>query len=169
VDKNILQKKKPHLHGLSLYISLSLSLSLSLSIKFLCVKITRETDTGTIGYKSLFVNTSSMDLDFPMDECIELPTMDNSQGLWNYIISGPVKFLPLQIIQLEMVVIFGITQASHYVLKRFGIPRFTTQLLVCALFHFLISGLFILFARIYIYLIRLLSWRLFFILTEQVP
>jgi hypothetical protein len=72
-----------------------------------------------------------------INECTELPAPIHSNGLWNTIQSGAMPYA-LPLLELQMVFIFAITQASHHLLKRFGIPRFTTQLLVRALdpFHF---------------------------------
>jgi hypothetical protein len=77
-------------------------------------------------------------------ECIELPPMVNSEGLWNYIPFGTVS-CTLPLLLLQMVVIFILTQASHYILKRYGVPKFTTQLLVRALFNILLFSFFFLF------------------------
>jgi hypothetical protein len=71
-------------------------------------------------------------------ECIDLPPLVHSQGIWTYIHSGTVQST-LPLLQLQMVLIFTLTQASHYILKRYGVPKFTTQLLVRALFNFLAS------------------------------
>lgn len=87
------------------------------------------------GNNGLFVNTSHGVI--TITQCIELPATVHSQGLWSYMYSGPTPSMPL--IELEMIVIFTITQASHFLLKRFGVPKFTTQLLVRDLFHFLVS------------------------------
>jgi hypothetical protein len=58
--------------------------------------------------------------------------MINSQGLWNYIRSGTMAF-SLPLLELQMVLIFILTQAFHYALKRYGVTKLTTQLLVRAL------------------------------------
>jgi hypothetical protein len=69
-------------------------------------------------------------------ECFPLPPRINSQGMWNYIHLRNIPFgVPL--LELQMILIFTLTQVSHYVLKRYGVPKFTTQLLVRALFYFL--------------------------------
>jgi hypothetical protein len=118
------------------------------SLYISCVKIVREADTSmakeaqsiSIGSVS-YVNGSSFII---ITECIELPPMINSEGLWNYIPSGTVS-CTLPLLLLQMVVIFILTQASHYILKRYGVPKFTTQLLVRALFNILPLFLFFFF------------------------
>ncbi|XP_059436556.1 cation/H(+) antiporter 4-like [Corylus avellana] len=77
---------------------------------------------GTITY----VNTSSGS---SIIDCTQLPGPIDSFGLWNYIGSGSLPFT-LPLLQLQMVIIFTLNQAAHYVLKRHGLPKFTTQLLV---------------------------------------
>lgn len=67
-----------------------------------------------------------------INECIGLPPKINSGGLWSYIGSGTVPYT-LPLLQLQMVFIFTITQASDYVLKRYGVTQLTTQLIVRAL------------------------------------
>jgi branched-subunit amino acid transport protein AzlD len=72
-----------------------------------------------------------------MKECVWLPPMVDSTGMWSYIHNyGSVPYT-LPLLQLQMVIVFIFTQASYYILKRYGIPKFTTQLIVCALFRFL--------------------------------
>jgi hypothetical protein len=144
VDK-ILQKKKNPTFLVFPYTFLSFSLY----IKFHCVNIPREADIGMAENNALLVDTSGM---ITINECTQLPPMVNSKGLWNYIHYGTIPYT-LPVIQLQMVLIFAITQASHYVLKRYGVPKLTSQLFVSALFHFL-SSLFLLFAHIYIYFIN---------------
>ncbi|GLT53240.1 hypothetical protein SLA2020_265260 [Shorea laevis] len=75
---------------------------------------------------TLFFNANGM---ITIEECIDLPLVVHSQGLWNYIHMGTLPF-PLPLIQLQMVLIFTLTQVFHYILKRYGLPKFTTQLLV---------------------------------------
>jgi hypothetical protein len=107
---------------------------------------------------ALFVNTSGM---ISIIECTELPPMVNSQGLWSYICSGTVPFL-LPLLQLQLILIFTITKASQYFLKCYGVPKFTTQLLVRAISS--TSSLYFSYCQ---YLTKLLSWRFYFIVTEQ--
>jgi branched-subunit amino acid transport protein AzlD len=83
---------------------------------------------GTIS----FVNASGM---ISTIECSEFPPMIHSQGLWNYIHSRTLPFM-VPLLEVQMILIFTLIQASHYVLKSYGVPHFTTQLLVRALFHF---------------------------------
>ncbi|XP_040994224.1 cation/H(+) antiporter 3-like [Juglans microcarpa x Juglans regia] len=61
-------------------------------------------------------------------ECIHLPTEIHSSGFWNYFRSGTIpSTLPL--LELQMVVIFAITRFTHCILKPYGIPEFTSQLI----------------------------------------
>ncbi|XP_059429344.1 cation/H(+) antiporter 4-like [Corylus avellana] len=64
-----------------------------------------------------------------INDCTELPGPIHSNGLWNTIQAGAMPYA-LPLLELQMVFIFAIVQAAHHLLKRFGIPRFTTQLLV---------------------------------------
>ncbi|XP_059436519.1 cation/H(+) antiporter 4-like [Corylus avellana] len=73
-----------------------------------------------------YVNTSGRS---SIIECTQLPGRIDSFGSWNYIGSGSLPFT-LPLLQLQMVIIFTLNQAAHYVLKRHGLPKFTTQLLV---------------------------------------
>jgi hypothetical protein len=88
-------------------------------VHFLCEKMHDE---------NLYVNGSGM---IDTIECSEFPSMIHSQGLWRYINSGTVPF-SVPLLELQMVLIFSVTQASQYILKRHGVTNFTTQLLVCA-------------------------------------
>ncbi|XP_062175983.1 cation/H(+) antiporter 4-like [Alnus glutinosa] len=49
--------------------------------------------------------------------------------MWNYIHLQNIPFA-VPLLELQMILIFTLTQVSHYVLKRYGVPKFTTQLLV---------------------------------------
>jgi hypothetical protein len=85
-----------------------------------------------------YVNTSGR---ISVIECTQLPGPIDSFGLWNYIGSGTLPFM-LPMLELQMALIFTFNQAAHYVLKPYGVPKFTTQLIVSALFHFLFLSLF---------------------------
>ncbi|XP_059429301.1 cation/H(+) antiporter 3-like [Corylus avellana] len=80
------------------------------------------TDDYTISYD----NASNTMI---IQECTGLPSMVHSEGMWRYIRYGVVPYT-LPLLQLQMVLIFTFTQASYYILKRYGIPKFTTQLIV---------------------------------------
>jgi hypothetical protein len=130
------------------------------------VKIVREADTGMAGeapsqttdHIAIFVNASGI---ISITECIELPPMVNSKGMWSYIHFRIMPF-SLPLLQLQMVLIFTLTKASHYILKRHGVPMFTTQLLVRAISS--TSSLCFSYCQ---YLSGLLTWRFYFIVTEQ--
>lgn len=79
---------------------------------------------GTIS----FDNASRM---ISIIECYQFPPMINSQGMWNYIHLRNIPFA-VPLLEVQMILIFILIQASHYVLKRYGVPKFTTQLVVRA-------------------------------------
>ncbi|KAG6629014.1 hypothetical protein CIPAW_14G053700 [Carya illinoinensis] len=61
-------------------------------------------------------------------ECIRLPSEIHSTGFWNYFRSGTIpSTLPL--LELQMVLIFAITRFTHSILKPYGVPEFTSQLI----------------------------------------
>ncbi|KAG7949635.1 hypothetical protein I3843_13G072600 [Carya illinoinensis] len=62
-------------------------------------------------------------------ECVHLPGRIHSAGLWNYFHSGKSFSFSLPLFEIQMIVIFVITQAFHYILKRHGMPPFTSQLI----------------------------------------
>jgi len=74
-------------------------------------------------------------------DCTELPSMVHSPGMWNYFRYGTVSY-SLPLLQLQMILIFAMTQLAHYILKRYGVPKFTSQFIVCVLFYFLIYAYF---------------------------
>ncbi|XP_059429298.1 cation/H(+) antiporter 4-like [Corylus avellana] len=83
-------------------------------------------EASTDRHTMLYANTSGMNT---IVECTEIPSTFHSTGMWNYIHHGIVPYM-LPLLQLQMVLIFILFQCSHYVLKRYGIPKFTTQLIV---------------------------------------
>jgi hypothetical protein len=107
-------------------------LLISLSINFVCEKIERGMAEVAlpVGDTITFVNTSGS---ISIFECTQLPGPIDSFGLWNYIGSGTLPFT-LPMLQLQMVFIFTLNQAAHYVLKPYGVPKFATQVLVRACF-----------------------------------
>ncbi|XP_030470756.1 cation/H(+) antiporter 4-like [Syzygium oleosum] len=64
------------------------------------------------------------------EHCMTLPPKINSQGLQvkGYWEHGVLQFAMPQL-QLQMVFIFAVSQACHFVLKHVGLPPFATQLL----------------------------------------
>ncbi|KAG2672965.1 hypothetical protein I3760_13G067000 [Carya illinoinensis] len=60
-------------------------------------------------------------------ECVELPYRVHSPGLWNWLHSGNTFSLPQ--LELQMMIIFAITHASDCILKPYGVPQFTSQLI----------------------------------------
>ncbi|KAG6629016.1 hypothetical protein CIPAW_14G053900 [Carya illinoinensis] len=61
-------------------------------------------------------------------ECVRLPSEIHSTGFWNYFRSGTIpSTLPL--LELQMVLIFAITRFTHSILKPYGVPEFTSQLI----------------------------------------
>lgn len=65
------------------------------------------------------------------EHCMTLPPKINSQGFQvkGYWEHGVLQFAMPQL-QLQMVFIFAVSQACHFVLKHVGLPPFATQLLV---------------------------------------
>ncbi|KAF5446831.1 hypothetical protein F2P56_032430 [Juglans regia] len=61
-------------------------------------------------------------------ECVHLPGRIHSAGMWNYFHSGRFLF-SLPQFEIQMIVVFLITQAFHYMFKRQGMPPFTSQLI----------------------------------------
>ncbi|XP_075633699.1 cation/H(+) antiporter 4-like [Castanea sativa] len=62
-------------------------------------------------------------------DCTEFPSMVHSTGLWNYFRYGTVSY-SLPLLQLQMILIFTMAQLAHYILKRYGVPKFTSQFIV---------------------------------------
>ncbi|KAH9714170.1 Cation/H(+) antiporter 3 [Citrus sinensis] len=64
--------------------------------------------------------------------CLKLPPKVQSQGLWKRFSSFNYNWLEFSLPRFELTIalIFIITQSLHSILKRFGFPLFTSQLLV---------------------------------------
>ncbi|KDP45758.1 hypothetical protein JCGZ_17365 [Jatropha curcas] len=61
--------------------------------------------------------------------CTELPPNVNSNGIWENLKSPPVFEYQLPLLQLQILLIFSITQGCHLILKHFGIPVIVSQIL----------------------------------------
>ncbi|KAL9460587.1 hypothetical protein AB3S75_003732 [Citrus x aurantiifolia] len=63
--------------------------------------------------------------------CLKLPPKVQSQGLWKRFSSFNYNWLEFSLPRFELTIalIFIITQSLHSILKRFGFPLFTSQLL----------------------------------------
>ncbi|EEF38951.1 monovalent cation:proton antiporter, putative [Ricinus communis] len=62
--------------------------------------------------------------------CTKLPPNINSNGIWENINSpNSVLTYSLPLLQLQIIMIFFITQACHFVLKHFGFPIIISQLI----------------------------------------
>ena len=77
--------------------------------------------------------------------CFVLPSKINSLGLATYFAEGGKDYdmlgYSMPNIQLQLTVIFFITQAFHFVLKRIGFPAIISQILVNSMiFSFLSFG-----------------------------
>ncbi|XP_042954506.1 cation/H(+) antiporter 4-like [Carya illinoinensis] len=62
-----------------------------------------------------------------ISECVEVPYKVHSPGLWNWFHSGNMFSIPQ--LELQMMIIFAITHASHYILRPYGVPQFTSQII----------------------------------------
>ncbi|KAK9279114.1 hypothetical protein L1049_012789 [Liquidambar formosana] len=58
--------------------------------------------------------------------CLRLPPEVNSKGVWGK--SSPLKY-SLPLLQLQLLLIYVVTQAVHFVLKRLGQPKIVSQII----------------------------------------
>jgi hypothetical protein len=120
------------------------SLYISFFISNPSIQKPREADTGMAGKAAGASNVTFFyePHKITIQECTELPCMVHSPGLWNYYRSGTVGY-SLPLLQLQMALIFFMNQLIHYGVKRYGVPKFTSQIIVCVpfLFHLSTSSL----------------------------
>lgn len=62
--------------------------------------------------------------------CGLVPPQVNSFGIWRLRYDGELKPYAIPVLELQMAVIFFITQAFQFLLMPFRLPKFTSQLLV---------------------------------------
>lgn len=83
--------------------------------------------------------------------CIELPPQVNTNGFWrDKNDENPEGLLrnSLPELQLQILVVFCMSQTFHYILKRFGMSRLTSEIIVRTIYIF---STFIAFTAIYNY------------------
>ncbi|KAL6124180.1 hypothetical protein ACLB2K_076695 [Fragaria x ananassa] len=62
--------------------------------------------------------------------CIDLPPNVHSQGIIAGLNkNGPGMNFSLPVLETQIILIFAVTQAFHLILKKFGIPKFTSEIL----------------------------------------
>lgn len=69
-----------------------------------------------------------------MTQCVEFPPHIHSAGIFSYKTSAGIPYT-LPNLEMQMVLIFCMTQAFYFVLRYFGVPRFSTQVIVRASFY----------------------------------
>ena len=65
------------------------------------------------------------------DVCFELPPEVNSYGFWTNNNPNPDDLLrnSLSELELQMLMVFCISHSFHFVLKRLGLPRLTSEII----------------------------------------
>ncbi|PQM41060.1 hypothetical protein Pyn_02002 [Prunus yedoensis var. nudiflora] len=63
-----------------------------------------------------------------MTQCVEFPPHIHSAGIFSYKTSAGLPYT-LPNLEMQMVLIFCMTQAFYFVLRYFGVPRFSTQII----------------------------------------
>ncbi|KAH0997622.1 hypothetical protein GBA52_021486 [Prunus armeniaca] len=63
-----------------------------------------------------------------MTQCVEFPPHIHSAGIFSYKTSAGIPYT-LPNLEMQMVLIFFMTQAFYFVLRYFGVPRFSTQVI----------------------------------------
>lgn len=76
--------------------------------------------------------------------CMDQPMKIISDGIWNHPNGSSPTQSAYTMLQIQMVIIFAITQAFHFILKQFGFPYFVSQVMVCP-FSLLIIIVFLFF------------------------
>jgi len=54
-----------------------------------------------------------------------------SDGIWEYPNGSSPSQSAYTMLELQMVIIFAVTQAFHFILKQLGFPYFISQVMVC--------------------------------------
>ncbi|KAG6678160.1 hypothetical protein I3843_14G064400 [Carya illinoinensis] len=62
-------------------------------------------------------------------ECAQFPYQVNSPGMWQNFRSGTMSTFSLPTLEMQLVLIFAITQASYRIFKPMGVPPFASQLI----------------------------------------
>lgn len=98
-------------------------------------------------------------------ECAQFPYQVNSPGMWQNFRSGTMSTFSLPTLEMQLVLIFAITQASYRIFKPMGVPPFASQLIVrtcmfCSstsslsfLFFFCCPFFLLLFRHLYIFFV----------------
>ncbi|KAL5540908.1 hypothetical protein UlMin_043300 [Ulmus minor] len=74
-------------------------------------------------------NSSIQNVSAKFDTCLELPPLVNSHGFWSTITNDGLLKNTLPDLELQMAVIFFMSQAIHYVLKRLGLPKLASEII----------------------------------------
>ncbi|KAL5540907.1 hypothetical protein UlMin_043299 [Ulmus minor] len=74
-------------------------------------------------------NGSIQNVPAKFDTCLELPPLVNSHGFWSTSTNDRLLQNTLPDLELQMTVIFVMSQAIHYVLKRLGLPKLASEII----------------------------------------
>ncbi|KAL5569795.1 hypothetical protein UlMin_026370 [Ulmus minor] len=74
-------------------------------------------------------NSSIQNITGKLDTCVEIPPLVNSHGFWSTVKNDGFVKNSLPDLELHMAVVFCISQALHFVLKRLGLPKLASEIL----------------------------------------